>query len=64
MGSDNRGSDNRGSTEVNFPRRRDSNDKPSASRSLAVVFPLGAFNQQIYVGPDHFVVRDAFLSIF
>ena len=39
------------------------NDKPSASRSLGRC-PLGAVGQQFYVGPDHFIVCDVFLSVF
>ena len=31
---------------------------------VSVVCPLGAVNQQFYVGPDRFVVRDVFLSVF
>ena len=32
--------------------------------TVLVVCPLGAVNQQFYVGPDRFVVRDVFLSVF
>ena len=28
--------------------------------AVSVVCPLGAVNQQFYVGPDHFVVHDVF----
>ena len=33
--------------------------------AVLVVCPLGAVNQQFYVGPDHFIIQDVlFLSVF
>ena len=43
---------------------RDSNDKHRRPLTVSVVFPLEAVNQQLYVGPDRFVISDVFLSVF
>ena len=42
---------------------RDSNDKLSGSRSLGCL-SSGAVSQQFYVGPDHFIIHNVFLSVF